>query len=420
MVISVAGTITILIRKVVMQMVSVGIDVSKEKSTVCILKPYGEIVCSPFEVLHAERELASLAETLQRLAGDVRVVMEATGIYHLPVLTFLKEKGFFVAVINPFAMKKYAKDNSIRGAKTDRLDSVMLANYGIDKWHKLQDYEEDEAMYSELKLLGRRYRHYMELHVKALQELTHVLDYVMPGIKGKFNSWNEANGKDKLSDFVDVFWHFDTITSMEREEFICEYCQWAKERKYHQSQSKALEIYELASNGIPTLASDTPSTKMFVQEAVNVLRAVDSSLTSILARMKELAKSLPEYPVVRTMGGVGDVLAPKLIAEIGDVRKLHHAGALIACAGIDPPPYESGQFIGSKRKITKRGSSTLRKVGYEVMRVLKSHKEPEDNAVYQYIIKKESEGKSKKVAKIAGLNKFLRIYYARVMEVYKT
>ena len=53
------------------------------------------------------------------------------------------------------------------------------------------------------------------------------------------------------------------------------------------------------------------------------------------------------------------------------------------------------------------------------MRVLKSHPESEDNALYNYILKKEAEGKTKKHAKIAGLNKFLRIYYARVSEVYK-
>ncbi len=42
-----------------------------------------------------------------------------------------------------------------------------------------------------------------------------------------------------------------------------------------------------------------------------------------------------------------------------------------------------------------------------------------DDSVYQFMIKKESEGKPKKVAKIAGLNKFLRIYYARVKEIYQ-
>lgn len=388
-------------------MISVGIDVSKGKSTICVLKPYGEIVCSPFEVLHVEKDLENFHNLLQKLDGEIRIVMDATGIYHLPVLSFLHDKGYFVSVINPYAMKKYAKDNSIRGAKTDKLDSIMIANYGIEKWFKLQQYEGDEETYAELKLLGRRYRYYMELHVKALQELTHILDYVMPGIKKMFNSWNEANGKDKLSDFVEKYWHFDLIAAMSIEEFTEEYLAWAKEKKYHQSSSKAETVYELALNGIPTLSSSTPSTKMLVQEAISVLRAIDSSLSSILTRMDELAKTLPEYTTVREMGGVGDVLAVKLIAEIGDVRRLHNAKALIAWAGIDPPPYESGQFVGSKRKITKRGSATLRKVGYEVMRVLKSHPAPKDDAVYNYILKKESEGKGKKHAKIAGLNKFL-------------
>ena len=72
------------------QMISVGIDVSKEKSTVCILKPYGEVVSRPFEVCHVEKELSELTSMLLRLNDDVRVVMEATGIYHLPVLCYLK------------------------------------------------------------------------------------------------------------------------------------------------------------------------------------------------------------------------------------------------------------------------------------------------------------------------------------------
>lgn len=69
--------------------------------------------------------------------------------------------------------------------------------------------------------------------------------------------------------------------------------------------------------------------------------------------------------------------------------------------------------------LCKRGSSSLRKIGYEVMRCLKTHKGPEDAAVYRFILKKEKEGKSKRADKIAGLNKFPRIYYARVMEVYQ-
>ena len=84
-------------------MISVGIDVSKGKSTTCILKPYGEIVCRPFEVMHVEKEPETFIGLLQRLDGEIRIVMKATGIYHLPILTFLLEQGFFVSVINPYA-----------------------------------------------------------------------------------------------------------------------------------------------------------------------------------------------------------------------------------------------------------------------------------------------------------------------------
>ena len=119
------------------------------------------------------------------------------------------------------------------------------------------------------------------------------------------------------------------------------------------------------------------------------------------------------------MGGVGNKLAVRLIAEISDVRRFHSSRALIAYAGIDSPPYQSGQYLGLNMRISKRSSALLRNVGYQVMQSLKTHK-PSNDAVYLYILKKEQEGKPKKVAKIAGLNKFLRIYYARVMEIYKS
>ena len=86
-------------------MISVGIDVSKGKSTVCILKPYGEIVSKPFNITHTQKDLSELSSMLFRLNDEVKIVMEATGIYHLPVLTYLQEKGFFVSVINPYLMK---------------------------------------------------------------------------------------------------------------------------------------------------------------------------------------------------------------------------------------------------------------------------------------------------------------------------
>ncbi|PWL51469.1 MAG: IS110 family transposase [Clostridium cadaveris] len=398
-------------------MISVGIDVSKEKSTVCVVKPCGEIIIKPFEVNHTEDELCKLSSLISRFNDEIKIVMEATGVYHLPILSYLKDQNLFVAVINPLEMKRY-RCKGIRNPKTDKIDSIVVANYGIDFWYHLKDYTKSETVYSELRLLGRQYRSYMKLRVENMLGLTHMLDYTMPGIKTLFSSWNKTSGKDKLADFVDEYWHFDNITKLSEEEFIQSYNSWCKKNKYRQSEDKAKQIYEVAKDGIPTLPSSTPSTKMLVHESVKMIREIVLTLTKILSRMQEIAKELPEYNIVRAMNGVGEVIAPRLIGEIGDIRRFHGAKALVAYAGIDAPPYQSGKFTGTDRHISKRGSSTLRKVGFEAMICLKQSK-PQDDAVYLFIKKKDDEGKPNKVAKIAGFNKFLHIYYARVMEVYR-
>lgn len=145
-------------------MISIGIDVSKGKSTVCLLKPYGEVFKEPYEIQHTETDLKNLVDDILRIKEDVKVVMEATGAYHLPVLSYLKEHNIFVAVINPLLMKKYSF-RGLRKAKTD--NSIKVANYGIDNWFKLADYEIADDIYSELKLLGRQYAHYVKIKIES-------------------------------------------------------------------------------------------------------------------------------------------------------------------------------------------------------------------------------------------------------------
>lgn len=148
-----------------------------------------------------------------------------------------------------------------------------------------------------------------------------------------------------------------------------------------------------------------------------MLHESEESRKRILSQMQSLAKTLPEYEIVRSMSGVADILAPRLIAEIGDIKRYHNKHSLIAYAGLDAPPYQSGSFTSTTRHITKRGNKYLRKTGFEIMQMLVMHK-PEGDVVFEYIIQKKLEGKRPKVAMIAGLNKFLRMYYGKVSELY--
>ena len=397
-------------------MISIGIDVSKGKSTVCILKPFGEVVSGPFEIKHTLDEIKQLADMIIGFNEESKVIMEATGHYHMPLLCYLQERGLCVCVVNPMLMKKYAS-MSLRKGKTDKLDSIKISRFGLDHWNELNNYNLEEDIYYELKILSRQYFQFMSLRIKQKVMLSNLLDETMPDISNLLASTSISFEKDKVADFALKYWHYDNILKLSETKFTHSYEKWCKKEGYIFSEKKAHEIYLLAKNSITTIPSKMTSTKMITLEIVKGIHATGVSLNSILARMKELAKSLPEYEVVLDMNGIGERLAPRIIAEIGDVRKYHSAKALIAYAGIDAPPYQSGNFNGTNRKISKRGSRYLRKTGYEIMKSIKCRVPTKDTAVYDYIIKKELEGKAKKQAKIAGLNKFLRIYYARVLEV---
>ena len=399
-------------------MISVGIDVSKDKSTVCMLRPYGEVVEAPYNIDHTEQALNTLIERIKSFDEDVKVVLEATGGYHQVVVAKLLTSNIFTVVVNPYIMKKYCAA-TLRKAKTDKIDSIRIANYGIDHWFSMTAYCPPDEIYKELKLLGRQYEQYVRLKVGCKIQLANLLDGVMPGIKSILQGTVPAySTKDKLCDFVEKYWHYDNIKKMSEKQFLSDYEKWTKRKGYRYNESQAIAIYQLSKNNIPTLKSSTPSTKMLVLQAVKSVREAELTLSLIISQMQEIASTLPEYSVVREMKGVGDVLSVRLIGEIGDVRRFRNGSSLVAFAGIDAPPYESGMFVGTNRNISKRGSSTLRKIGYEIMHSLKVSKPTEDSAVYDFIIKKENEGKPKRVAKIAGLNKFLRIYYARVMALY--
>ena len=126
----------------------VGIDGSKGKSMIAVMRPLGEMVIPPFEVGHTDAELCELSRRLGDLDGEPRIVMEATGNYHLPVACFLYDSGFYVSAVNAMIVHGYG-NNSLRRAKTDKKDAIKLANYGLDHWLALPRYipeDEDTAL----------------------------------------------------------------------------------------------------------------------------------------------------------------------------------------------------------------------------------------------------------------------------------
>ena len=395
-------------------MISIGIDVSKEKFTVCALEQGSKIIWKPIDVYLNKKEVEELIEKLEKLKEEIKITMEATGKYHLPILYELKERGYFVSVINPLKMKQYCRALNFRKAKNDKIDAKQIAEYGLMYWKELEDYKVDEENYRVLKELNRNYQHYMDLRINQMNFIDQTIHQTFPGIKKLIPHGSGDFSKDKLLDFLEKWWHKDLVLEKTEEEFVEEYKTWAKEKRYHPNVDKAKAIYSLAEDSISTQPSHNSKIETNIREGINLIKQINQILNSILSQMIEISEPLEEYQEAKKFSGISEKLAVQIVAEFGDLLKFKNKKCLISFIGIDAPPYESGNFKADQRKISKRGNAILRKVGYQAMKCMMSTKNPE-NEIYNYMIKKEKEGKAKKVCKFAGLNKFLRIYYARVM-----
>lgn len=156
-----------------MNMNAVGIDVSKRKSTVAILRPDGKVVVKPFDVPHLSADLRSL----KNLNGETRIVMECTGRYYEPLARELSQAGFFVSAVNPQIIRNFqGQDNPLRKVKTDKADSVKIARYTLDSWANLKQYSLMDELRSQLKTMNRQFDFYTKHKTAMKNNLISLID----------------------------------------------------------------------------------------------------------------------------------------------------------------------------------------------------------------------------------------------------
>jgi transposase len=392
---------------------AVGIDISRGKSMVAVLRPFGEVVMLPFEVGHSNAELNALAEQLKSIEGETRVVMEHTGRYYEPVANTLHNSGLFVSAVNPLLIKEYG-GNSLRKVKTDKADAQKIARYALDNWADLRDYTPMDTIRYDLKTLNRQFHLASKQKTASANNLIALLEQTFPGVRKCFDSPVRSDGSQKWVDFVITFWHADCVRKYSKEAFAERYQKWCKRHGYLVRSNTVEKVYTLAKNAV-VLVPKSQTAKVIVQEAAKQLTAISRSVELYRTEMNRLAAMLPEYPVVMQMFGVGDTFGPQLMAEIGDVRRFPRKQSLVAFAGIDPAPNDSGDKYGRNSGTTKRGSPYLRKTLFNIMKCYLQNA-PENDPVFQFIDKKRAEGKPYYVYMTAAANKFLRRYYAKVNE----
>lgn len=117
---------------------TIGIDVSKAKLDCAWLRDENKLKIKTFSnSIVGWDELLEWSLKNSGLEIEQRhFIMEATGIYHEQLATWLYDAGAKVSVVNPAQVKFYAQGLGVR-TKNDKKDSVVLARYGLKENPKL-------------------------------------------------------------------------------------------------------------------------------------------------------------------------------------------------------------------------------------------------------------------------------------------
>lgn len=173
-----------------------GIDVSKNKSMISVIRPFGEVVMLPFEVKHSITDLSDLAKQLEAIDGETRVVIEHTGRYYESVAKVLHEAGVFVSAVNPLLIKEYGC-NSLRKVKTDKADSQKNARYALDNWADLRDCTPMDTIRYDLKTLNHQFQLTSKQKTAMSNNMIALLEQTFPGIHKCFDSPVRSDGTQK-------------------------------------------------------------------------------------------------------------------------------------------------------------------------------------------------------------------------------
>ena len=222
-----------------------------------------KIVLLPFDVEHTAEGLKKLSTKLRQLDGEIRIIMEHTGMYWRPIAMTLKEAGFYVSVVNAILIHN-SSDNSIRKVKTDRADAMKIANYGLTFWIDLQEYAGEDETRQLLKIQSRLYERTATTAGMLRNGLISLLDQTFPGANKLFRDESRnSRGHVKWIDFVLRFWHKECVAALSLAAFTDTFQKWCKRTGYKFSASDAERIHAIARNAVATLPKND-STKLLI------------------------------------------------------------------------------------------------------------------------------------------------------------
>jgi transposase len=395
-----------------------GIDVGKYFSEMAILSPSNEVVAR-MKINHdsyadVERAVQLLNKTEKDFASRPFIVMESTGHYHKILFHSLFKHGFEVSVINPIQTDSI-KNIGIRKVKNDKVDARKIALL-----YRFQELKATNIPDEDIECLRNLCRQYYKLNDELTaykNRLTGIIDQLMLNFRDVFPDTCSKAAIAILEEYPTP----TLIIEADKDKLVS--LIQNNSRKSLEWSAAKYELLVLKAREFEPLSINNPANVAMLGIYISMVKNLQENLNKVLKAIRQLiadnlSKDMPmislTLELLQSIPGIGLLTASTIIAEIGDIKAFLKPGKLVAYFGIDPSVMQSGEFLGTRNKMSKRGSRLLRRVLFTIaLANIRTKRNREAcNPVLLEFYKQKCQSKPKKVALGAVMRKLVCIIFA--------
>lgn len=358
-------------------MLFVGIDIAKRNHEASVIAQDGSAVRKAMRFANSQAGYNKFVDMIRSLNEPVVFGMEATGHYWLTLYTHLRNDGYTVHVINPI-QSDALRGMYIRKTKTDAIDSVIIAD--VIRFGRYCETSVEPGDLQAMRELCRQRFYIIDMASDLKRKVIALLDQVFPEYEKLFSDTFGVSSMELLSQYTTPE-EMLSVSSQQLAEVL------EKASRGRLGAEKAAEIQDAARNSFGIVMASS-SFSLMIRQHIEQIRSLESSVDIFDA---EIARLLSGFDTqLTTITGIGPTLAAVILSEIGgDIRRFSSSAKLAAYAGVDPTVKQSGDFSGTRMKMSKRGSPYLRRAIWLASTVA-AFKDPAIHALYE---RKRAEGK---------------------------
>ena len=373
-----------------------GIDIAKVNHVASLIDEDGSILVKAIKFTNSNEGLQKLLDSISSYdSSKIYCAMEATGTYWLSLFSALTDKGFNVSVFNPYQIKSFRGAYTNRKQKNDVIDSIIIANFLNFNGPDQTSLPNDDLL--ALKNLTRYRSNLVDNISKAKTQVKGILNKVFPEYS---DSFSDVFGEASKQILINCPTPYEIVNFNTRK--LANLLKKASKGRH--STDKVREIKERAKSSFGIkFTGDACSFE--IKQLVNQIIFLEKQVDDLELKIKSIYSKLDTH--LQSIPGIGEALAPVILAEIGDINNFSTPSKLIAFAGIDPSENQSGNKKSTDEKTSKRGSPYLRHAIYQAAFIASNN----DPVMHEYYLKKRAEGKHHYVALAGVERKILGIVY---------